>query len=110
MAKVNTEKTFDAEAIRDTSVHNGAGFYLYDFQLKTIIYHNHLDQQVTLQVQASATGSSDWFNVGNSFNVSSSSDGYQTIDAYFPYIRVTAQCGTAPTSGDLTVYLIQYGE
>lgn len=110
MARVNSEKTFDALEIRNTSLQTGTSFALYDFQLKTIIIHNHLNQTVTLQCQASATGSDDWFNVGSSFNVSASSDTYETCDSYFPYMRLTAQCGTAPTSGDLTVYLIQYGE
>ena len=53
MPHVNTEKTFDALEIRDTSSHNGDVINNYDFQLKTIIIHNHLNQQVTLQCQAS---------------------------------------------------------
>lgn len=108
MAKVNQEKTFDASEIRDTSSHNGSVINNFDFQLKTIIIHNHLNQQVTLQCQASADGVNNWFNVGSSFNVSASTDTYQTCDAYFPYMRLTAICGTSPTTGDLTVYFIQY--
>lgn len=108
MGKVNSEKTFDAEAIRDTSSHTGSVINNYDFQLKTIIIHNHLDQQVTLQCQASINGTSDWFNVGSSFNVSASTDTYQTCDSYFPYMRLTAQCGSSPTTGDVTVFFVQY--
>ena len=40
MGKVNTEKTFDALAIRDTNNHNGSQIHLFDFQLKTIIIEN----------------------------------------------------------------------
>ena len=111
MALVNQEKTFDAEAIRDTNTHNGTAINMYNFQLKTIMIHNHLDQQVTLQCQADvASGFSDPVNVGNSFNVAANTDSYQTCDSFFPFMRMTATCGTAPTTGTLTVYLIQYGE
>ncbi len=108
MAKVNSEKTFNALEIRDTSSHNGDVINNYDFQLKTIIIHNHLDQQVTLQCQASIDGTNNWFNVGSSFNVSASTDTYQTCDSYFPFMRLSAQCGSSPSSGDLTVYFVQY--
>jgi len=109
MAKVNSEKTFDAEAIRDTSLATGTIIKNYDFQLKTIIIHNHLDQTVTLQCQASADGSTNWFNVGSSFDVTTNTDTYQTCESYFPYMRMTAQCSSSPSSGDLTVWFIQYG-
>ena len=109
MAKVNFEKTFDAEAIRDTSAHNGAVINNYDFQLKTIIIENHLNQIVTLQCEGSAHADfSNKFNIGSSFNVAANADTYQTCDSYFPYMRLVAQCGSAPTTGDLTVFLIQY--
>lgn len=110
MAKVNSEKTFDALEIRDTSNHNGSTITNYDFQLKTIIVENHLNQTVTLQCQASAHSDfSNAFNVGSSFDVATNTDTYQTCDAYFPYMRLTAVCGSAPSSGDLTVHFIQYG-
>ena len=111
MAKVNSEPTFNAEAIRDTSAHNGAVINNFDFQLKTIIIENGLNQAVTLQCQASAHSDfSNSFNVGSPFDVSSSTNTYQTCDAYFPYMRLVATCSTAPTSGSLTVHFIQYGE
>ena len=110
MAKVNQEKVFDAEAIRDTSNHNGATINMYDFQLKTIIVENSLNQQVALQCQASADGVNNWFNVGSSWNVSATTDTYQTCDSYFPYMRVQAQCASSPSSGSLTVYFVEYGQ
>jgi len=109
MAKVNSEKTFDALEIRNTSAHNGSIIDNYDFQLKTIIIENHLNQQVTLQCQGSGHADfSNSFNIGSSFNVATDTDTYQTCDSYFPYMRLVAQCATAPTTGDLTVFLIQY--
>ena len=54
MAQVNSEKVFDAEAIRDTNTHNGTVIDLYDFRLKTIIIENSLNQQVTFQCEGSA--------------------------------------------------------
>ena len=111
MAKVNSEMTFDAEAIRDTNAHNGTQINNYDFQLKTIIVENSLNQTVSLQCQASAHSDfSDYFNVGTSFDITASTNTYQTCDAYFPYMRMTATCASSPSSGSLTVHFIQYGE
>lgn len=110
MALVNQEKTMDALEIRDTSSHNGVSIPMYSFQLKTIIIENTLNQGVTLQCQASAHSDfSNSFNVGSSFQVSASTNTYQTCESYFPYMRVTATCSTAPTSGNLTVHFLQYG-
>ena len=109
MAKVNSEKTFDALEIRDTANHTGEIINNFDFQLKTIIIHNHLNQAVTLQCQASADGINNWFNVGGSFDIAANTDSYQTCDSYFPYMRMIASCATAPTTGNLTVFFIQYG-
>lgn len=109
MAKVNTEKTFDAIEIRDTSSHNGSLINNFDFQLKTIIIENELNQVVTLQCQASCHSDfSHVFNVGSPFDVSANTDIYQTCDSYFPYMRLTAVCSVAPTTGTLTIHFIQY--
>ena len=111
MGKVNQDKAFDAEAIRDTSNHNGTVLDLFDFQVKTIIVENGLNQQVTLQCQGSAHSDfSNSFNIGASFNVAADTDTYQTCDSFFPYMRLTAICSTAPTTGSLTVNFIEYGE
>ena len=109
MAHINQEKTFDALEIRDTDTHEGATINNYDFQLKTIIIHNHLNQAVTLQCRASVDGVNNWFDVGSSFDVTASTDTYQTCSSYFPFMRLLATCSSSPSSGDLTVYFIQYG-
>ena len=49
----NIDKTFDAEAIRDTSSHNGTTIYNGEYTIKTIIVENELNQQVSLQCQGS---------------------------------------------------------
>ena len=104
---VNTQDIFTDEAIRDTSNHNGAIVFNGDFVVKTLIIENGLNQTVTLQCQASAHDDfSHAFNVGSSFDVSASTDDYQTCDSYFPYWRITAICGTAPTTGVLTITIL----
>ena len=111
MAKVNSEKTFDALEIRDTSAHNGTQINNYDFQLKTIVVENGLNQEVSFQCQASVHDDfSNTFNVGTAWPVSASTNTYQTCDSYFPYMRLVATCASSPSSGDLTVHFIQYGE
>ena len=111
MAKVNSERTFDALEIRDTSAHNGDQVNNFDFQLKTIVVENSLNQTVSLQCQASAHSDfSNSFNVGTSWDVTASTNTYQTCDSYFPYMRLVATCSSSPSSGDLTVHFIQYGE
>jgi len=111
MGKVNQEKTFDALAIRDTSNHDGATINNFDFQLKTIIIENGLNQIVTLQCQASAHANFDNpIDIGSPFDVAANTNSYQTQDAFFPYMRVKAICVTAPTTGTLTIHFIQYAE
>jgi hypothetical protein len=110
MAKVNSEKTFDALAIRNTSPQNGEVINNFDFQLKTIIIENGLNQAVSLQCEASAHSDfSNRFNVGSPFEVAANTNTFQTCDSYFPYMRIVATCPVAPTTGALTVHFIQYG-
>lgn len=108
MANKNVDKVFDAEAIRDTNLKTSTTADSQAFILKTIIIENKLDQDVTLQLCASANADfSNSFNVGSSFVVSANTNSYQTTESYFPYMKVTAQCSTAPTTGDLTVFLFK---
>lgn len=104
---INQEKTFDAEAIRDTSSHNGKVIYNGDFIIKTLIIENGLNQTVSLQCQASANSDfSNSFNLGSSFDISAATNDYQTCDSYFPYWRIVATCAIAPTTGSLTVFVM----
>ena len=104
---VNKDKTFDAEAIRDTSSHNGAVIYNGDFIIKTIIIENELNQAIILQCEGSAHSDfSHKFNIGSPFDITANTDSFQTCDSYFPYWRIVATCSTAPTTGSLTVYTL----
>jgi hypothetical protein len=104
---VNSQNTFTDEAIRNTSAHNGATVFNGDFVVKTLIIENGLNQTVSLQCQASAHSDfSNNFDVGSSFDVTASTNSYQTCDSYFPYWRIVATCGTAPTTGTLTVIVL----
>ena len=104
---VNKQNTFTDEEIRDTSSHNGEAVFNGDFVVKTLIIENGLNQQVTFQCQASAHADfSKSFDVGSPFDVAANVNTYQTCESYFPYWRVTAQCNTAPTTGDLTVIIL----
>jgi hypothetical protein len=103
------EKAFDALEIRDTSVHNSDVIDNQGWKIKTIIIENGLNQTVSLQCQASVDGVNHWFDVGSSFETSASTDTFQTCDSYFPYFRLLAQCGSAPSSGDLSVFICKLG-
>jgi len=111
MGQVNTEKTFDAEAIRDTSVHNGITIALHEYRLKTVIIENSLDQVVSIYCEGSTHADfSHNFMIGSApFDIPATTDTYDTCDSYFPYMRMVAQCDTAPTTGSLTIHFVQYG-
>jgi len=110
MGRVNTELTFDALAIRDTSTHNGDTVDNFDFQLKTIVIENSLDETVTFQCQASVHSDfSSSFDIGSTWDVTASTNTYQSCTTFFPYMRLQATCGTSPTSGSLTVHFVQFG-
>lgn len=103
--RYDTIKLFDAEAIRDTSTHTSSVKDNRGYVLKTIAVCNKLNQSVTVQVQGSIDDTfTEIFNIGTSFNVSTSTNHYENASDYFSYIRITATCATAPTTGDLTVF------
>ena len=78
----------------------------------TIFVENGLDQDVAVQVkgnrQKSTTGA---INVGSSFTVSANSNDARTLtpdtSGWLPYLYVELQCSTAPSSGNITVYLVK---
>lgn len=104
---INKERTFNAFEIRDTNSHNGNTVYNGNFIIKTIIVENDLNEQITLQCQASANADfSKCFNVGSPFNVNANKSVYQTCETYFPYFRMVGECENAPTTGDLTIIIL----
>jgi len=106
----NEEKVIDALAVRDTSNHNSSVSENKGFIPKSIIVHNGLNQQVSIQVEGSID---DTFNnpltVGNSFNVAAGEDDYDTLTDYLPFLRAVISCTVAPTTGTVTVYLAKVG-
>lgn len=107
---INTEKVFDAEAIRNTADHTSSEVFNGEFVIKTLIVENGLNQEVTFQCQGSAEASfSNPFDIGTSWPVTANTNIYQTCDSYIPYWRLVATCATAPTTGTLTVFVIGVG-
>lgn len=105
---VQETEIFAALAIRDTSEHISSVSENIGYRVKTIIIKNELNQTVTLQCQGSRD-SSDWFNITDSFNVSSATTIHQSCETYFPYLRALATCPTAPTTGGLSMWIEKMG-
>jgi hypothetical protein len=104
---INTDKTFDAVAIRDTSDHEGDIIFNGDFVIKTIVVENEMNETVTCQCQGSVHDDfSNSFDVGGEWDVLASTNLPQTCDAYYPYWRIVATCAIAPTTGTITAHVI----
>jgi len=104
---INTEKTFDALEIRNTSDQTGKTIYNGEYTIKTIIIENGLNQAVTYQCQGSMHSDfSNMFLIGSTWDVAANTNTYQSCDTYFPYWRVIATCATAPTTGNMTVHVL----
>ena len=108
MATTDKDQVFVAEAIRvDTTVTSSIS-NTGEFTAETIVVHNGLDQTVTIQLQGSVDQTT-WIDMGNSFNVSATSEDYATVSDYFPWYRVTSISSTAPTTGTLDVWILKAG-
>jgi hypothetical protein len=80
--------------------------------LVTIYVINTLDQDVIVQVKGNRVQStSNASGVGASFTIPAGKSDYRTLIAeqsgVLPYIYVELSCSTAPTAGNVTVYLIR---
>lgn len=104
---MDQDQIFTAEAIRDTSDHTSAVSHTGEFTAETILIENGLNQQITLQLQGCRQGGSTWFDIGDPFNVAASTDDYETVTDYFPCYRIITSCATAPTAGDLDIWIIK---
>jgi len=77
----------------------------------TVFVQNTLDQDVTIQVKKnrskSVTGALD---MGAAFSVAAGGNDAKTLTletvGWLPYLFISAQCATAPTAGNLTIYLV----
>jgi len=104
---INNVKAFDAEAIRDTSDHTSTVVFNGEFIIKTLIIENGLNQTVSFQCEGSSDAAfTNKFDIGGSWDVTGTTNTFQTCDTYIPYWRVIATCGTAPTTGALTLIVL----
>jgi len=83
-----------------------------ELRLISIFVDNGLDQPVTVQVKANREKAlAKSVNVGSAFTVSAGATDFRSLSVetsgWLPYVTVTLQCATAPTSGSVTVYRIR---
>lgn len=105
---IGEDRVFNDEEIRDTSNHTSAVSDNRGAIPKTLLIDNELDQTVTVQLQGARDSAfTNVINIGDSFDVTTSTHDYATISDYFPYMRVSVSCSTAPTSGNLNIYLLR---
>lgn len=102
---MDEDQVFTAEAIRDTVNHDSVESFTGEFTAETIFIENGLDQQVTFQLQGGRD--STWLDVGATFDVASTTNGWKAVSQYFPKYKLKAICGSNPTSGVLDVWLIK---
>ena len=109
MADFDLNKLFDAEAIRDTNLKTSLVDDSRAYSAETIAVKNGLNETVTCQLQGSPTADfADVFDIGDTFTVAATTNGFETVTSKFLFYRVTAQSvTTAPTTGDLTIYIIK---
>lgn len=105
MPSSDEDQIFTNEEIRDTVNHNSANSISGVYQAKTIFIKNDLNQQVTFQLQGARNGT--WINIGSSFDIAASINDYKTVTDYFPKYRLQASCTTAPTTGNLDVWMLK---
>ena len=99
------DKIFDALAIRDTANYFSTITDNIQYNIKTILIQNGLNQILTCQLQGAREDTfTDVYNVGNSFTVNANTNDYQPMTNYFPYLRLKVS-STTPTTGTLTAYL-----
>jgi hypothetical protein len=102
------DQVFNAEAIRDTANHDSDVSDNSIFDPRTIFVKNGLNQTVTIQLQGSRNRPfTDFVDIGSSFDVAATTNGYGTISDYFPFIRIRASCATSPTTGTLDIWILK---
>lgn len=103
-----TVPAFINQAITDTNPHTSAVIDARGYATKALLVQNGLNQSVSIQVQVSSDGQTNWTNVGNAQSVGAGTKvaiGPDTIAALghaYPYYQLVATCSTAPTTGSLS--------
>ena len=108
MAVADKDQVFIDEAIRVNTVVNSSVAETGEFNAQSIVVYNDLDKDVDIQLQGSVD-ETNWLDIGNPFTVTTVTKDYDTVTDYFPFYRVTAKCLTAPTTGDLDVWILKAG-
>ena len=103
---MDEDQIFIAEAIRDTATHNSTIATTGEFTAQTIIVQNGLDETVAIQLQGSRDETT-WYAIDAPFNVTATTDTYETVTDYFPCYRTTAVCTTSPTTGSLDIWILK---
>jgi len=102
------DEVITALAIRDTTAHISSVSDNRGAIPKTIVIYNDTDENFTIQLQGDRDSAFDMaMNIGSSFVVVAGTHDYATITDYLPYLRVSVIAGTAPTTGDLSVYILR---
>ena len=108
MALFDCNKIISALAIRDTSNHDSIIDDSRSFTPQTIAVANGLNQTVTCQLQGSPLEDfSVIFDIGSTFDVTATTNGYQTVNAKFLFFRLRVSCSTSPTTGTVIAYIIK---
>jgi hypothetical protein len=108
MAVADKDQVFVDEAIRVSTTVNSTIAKTGEFNAETIVVYNGLDKDVVIQLQGSVDGTI-WLDIGNPFSVTTITNDYDTVTDYFPCYRATAKCAVAPTTGDLSVWILKAG-
>ena len=100
------DKIFDDEEIRDTNDHTSGVSESRGFSPKTIMVCNEHDEEGVFQLQGSIDSSfTHIFLIGGTFSIAADTCEYETLEDYFPYLRVIASYATAPTTGALDMWI-----
>ena len=95
--------------IRDTDDHYSSVTDNRGYIPKTIYIENTLDQDIQVCVGGSRYSdfSSGVPTCGGEQTITAGETDYLTITDYFPYMKIKVSCTTAPTSGDVSVWVLR---
>ncbi len=98
------------DAIRDVLAHVSRVSHERGFAKSTYYFVNGLDQDVTVQPQASYNESfTDIFNVGAPIAIVAGTKVYQTLSDRHPFTRFSVTAGILPTTGSFKITAAQNG-
>lgn len=94
--------------IRNTSETNSDISDSRGFIPKTVVVENNLNEDVSIQVCGSREVTmTKHEHLGDAFIIAAGETGYATLSDYFPFLRAHMTCSTAPTTGEINIYLLR---